>query len=235
MPVPTASAIPVASALPKPLRGGGVSRWNSCVRSAVQLRCCSGSLATGMALAVGTGILGVSFVHSRVHGTTESNDLALATAPLPVAPGPLPPPRPPENPVPPVAVDQTNGQPNPAADDVAPAVPDAPVAAPEPAPPATGIAEDLDQAKADRRGVQRGKTPAPAGRASPPARTARAAPSFVKPALPLPGAAAPSATAPTVPPPLPATPPPGKPAASRTEPGEPEDPAMPLPPRTGKR
>src|SRR3569623_580639 len=168
-----------------------------------------------MALAVGTGILVVSFVHSRVHGTAESNDLAHATAPLPVAPVPLPPPRPPENPVPPVA--------------------DAPVAAPEPAPPAAGIAEDLDQAKADRRGVQRGKTPAPAGRASPPARTARAAPSFVKPALPLPGAAAPSATAPTVPPPLPATPPPGKPAASRTEPGEPEDPAMPLPPRTGKR
>ena len=190
------------------------------------------ALATGMALAVGTGILVVSFVHSRVHGTAESNDLAHATAPLPVAPVPLPPPRPPENPVPPVAVDQTNGQPNPAADDVAPAVPDAPVAAPEPAPPATGIAEDLDQAKTDRRGVQRGKTPAPAGRASPPARTARAAPAFVRPAPPLPGAAAPAATAPTVPPPLTATPPPDKPPASRPETGKPYDPDMPLPPST---
>src|SRR3569623_2366970 len=75
------------------------------------------TLAAGMALAAGTGLLVVGFVHSRVRGGAESSEVAHAPGPLPVAPVPLPPPPLPETPVPPLAVEQT-----PPAANVAPAI-----------------------------------------------------------------------------------------------------------------
>lgn len=198
------------------------------------------ALAAGIALAVGTGVLVVGFVHQRVHGGAELGEVAHSTRPSPVVPVPLPPPPLPENPLPPEAMNPTNAPANVAPQ---PAGPEAPSAAGalDPQQQPSGSTGEMDQAtKTDRRVAQRAKAATPAGRTAPSARTPRATTTVVRPGLmPLPSApppvSPPVAAAPTAPPALTA-PQPEKPAvrpeAPKSETGKPYDPDMPLPPST---
>lgn len=205
------------------------------------------TLAVGIALAVGMGILVVGFVHARVRGAaSDQGEVARSTGPGPMAPLPLLPPPPPENPVPPAAVDLANSAPTNAAP--AAAAPEAPRAEgpPEPAQQATDTVDDpADLGKGiettDRRLVARGKVPAPAGRTAPSSRTPRSPTTVARPGvIALPGAPpsllvpAGAAGVPTSPPPLTAAPQPERPAIRaeppRTEGAKPYDPDMPLPP-----
>jgi hypothetical protein len=197
------------------------------------------TLAAAIAIAAGTGILVVGFIHARVRGgAADPSESARAAGALPIAPVPLPPPPLPENPVPPLPVDPTNEAPQPAQPEAA-----AGQALPQPAP--AGDAAD-DTGREERRLAVRPRAPTPAGRTAPSGRTPRVSPTIARPGVASPPGAAPSPTAqapgagppttppPLTPPPLTVTPPPEKPAIRpdppRTEGAKPYDPDMPLPP-----